>query len=193
MSFIGSILDEHSFHREFRDWHLRPDSSSPALNKLLFPANEKMAPKRLERYSDTEYLLKVKPYKVSIDEILEVEKILPAGIRKTPSLESAGRSFEIEGEARERTVLLKPPFPVYQSLLSTTQEDIIGKYCKVRLKIVITPDGRVKSVEKLVSSGSPKIDLMAIRYVKKWSFAPLKPDQPQNDQEGTLLLTLKAE
>lgn len=193
VSFIGSILDEHSFYREFRNLHLRSDSSSPALNKFLFPDNEKIASRRLERYSDAEHFLKVKPYKVSIDEILEVEKILPAGISKGPLLKSADRDFEIEGEARERTVLLKPPFPVYQSLLSKTQEDIIGEYCKVRLKIVITPEGRVKSVEKLASSGSPEIDLMAIRYVKKWSFAPLKPDQPQNNQEGILLLTLKAE
>lgn len=191
ISFIGSILDKDSFHREFRDWHTHSDASYSKLSRLSLPADEEISTKRLEVYADTDYLLKTKPYKVSIDEILEAEKKLPAGIKKKLPLESTDRGFEIKGEARERTVLFRPPSPDYQGLISTPQKDIIGEYYKVRLKIIIAADGSVKTAEKLTSCGYPEIDLLAIRYVKKWSFAPLSPDKPQNDQEGILLLKFK--
>lgn len=193
ISFIGSILDTDSFHHEFRDWHALSGASYPKSSRLFFPANEKMSTKRLETCAGTDYFLKVKPYKVSIDEILETEKGLPAEIKKELSLESTDRSFEIEGEARRRAVLFRPPSPDCQGLISTQQKDIIGEYYKVRLKIIIAADGGVRAVEKLTSCGYPEVDLLAIRYVKKWSFAPLSPDKPQNDQEGILLLKFKAE
>lgn len=191
ISFIGAILDEDSFHREFRDRHGRSDIGRPKLNRFLSPAKEEITRPRLEKYADREHLLKAKPYKFSIDEILETEKKLPAEMRKEPLSESADRDFTIEGQARERGVLFRPPSPDYQGLISASQEDIIGEYYKVSLRIIIAADGEVKTVEKLTSSGYPEIDLLAIRYVKKWSFAPLSPDKPQQDQEGEVSLKFK--
>lgn len=191
ISFIGAILDKDSFHREFKDRHARSDIGHPKSNRFLSPAKEEITRPRLEKYAGREHLLKVKPYKFSIDEILEAEKMLPAGIKKELLLEPTDRDFTIEGPAMERAVLFKPPSPDYQGLISTSREDVIGEYYKVRLRIIIAADGEVKTVEKLTSSGYPEIDLSAIRYVKKWSFTPLSPDKPREDREEVVSLKFK--
>jgi hypothetical protein len=43
------------------------------------------------------------------------------------------------------------------------------------------------------SCGYPDIDLIAIRHMQKWEFAPLGPDKAKKNQEGIMLLELKVQ
>jgi len=190
--FIGSILSEDSFHREFKGRNSDIEGIQPRRKRLFLPARGKLVVKRLSAGGESDYLMKAKPYRVSIDEVLETHRRLPSVEEKEPFSQPKDRHFEIEGEARERAVLLKPALPDLRDLISNADKDIAGDHFNVKVKVTIAPDGRVKAVEKIESCGHPDIDLFAIRYAKKWNFSQLNPDLPQDDQEGILLLKFES-
>ncbi|MFH1868770.1 MAG: TonB family protein [Candidatus Omnitrophota bacterium] len=187
--FLGSILDDSSFKKEFQIF----DYTTQQKRENIFSLSENMAESREERaYSDDDYFLLVKPYKKSINDILAVEKKLPD--EKDENIPSAKRegSSGVKGEAEGRLVLFKPPMLEMKGL---SFGEIGKSYAisphRIKLKVVIAADGNVMSAENLETSGYPELDLAAIRYVKKWKFAPLSPDRPQYDQGGMVLLELK--
>lgn len=187
--FLGSLLDKKSFKHEFRNIGNLPGGgeqrarAKPVLEgrpafpvKRVNPGREKGASlKRLYGLDD-------------IDSVIETEKLLPAQAEREYLYEGPGdRLLEISGGAKDRLVLFKPPLPDYKTAVSINQQDsILSTSYKVQLKLLITADGTVKSADILQTSGYPDIDLIAERYVKKWKFIPLKPDEPQNNQEGVV-------
>jgi TonB family protein len=188
ISFLGPVLDEGSFQAKIQDLdpHLaqqRQSRSSP----FLLPAKTE-GTEKIDISRERNHFLKERPYRDSIDELLETEKEFPPSIdegkgliegRVAASAENK-KDFSIEGQARDRVLIFRPPFSDYGGPSKT--------YNNVRLRVVIAADGNVKSVDIIETSGEPKTDLAAIRYVKKWKFTPLNPDKPQHDQEGILSL-----
>jgi len=97
---------------------------------------------------------------------------------------------EIEGPARFREVIYKPEHPASLRWDESLGVDFdrLGNTFSVGLKFQVSPEGKVESVERLSSSGHPTVDIIAIRYLKEWQFAPLKAGNPKEEQWGTVNL-----
>lgn len=102
---------------------------------------------------------------------------------------------EIEGPARFREVVYRPELPPYlrwdESL--GVDVDILGDSFDIELKFWVSAEGKVESVERLSSSGHPTVDIVGIRYLKGWQFAPLKSGAKSERQWGTVKLKLRLE
>lgn len=86
---------------------------------------------------------------------------------------------EIEGPVRFREVIYKPKLPAYLRWDEGLGVDLgrMGNIFSIELKFGVSPDGKVESIERVSSSGHPTVDLVAIRYLKGWQFAPYKEVQ----------------
>lgn len=191
ISFLGSILDKRSLRREFRNLHPHSLLGGHGSEKMFLPERNNLTKELPRAGFEKDTFTKKKPYAVSIDEILDVDKRLPDMAEVEESLESVSKVSGVEGEVRNRAILYKPSLPDYKTLLPPSEKNITGGYLRVRLKIIVSPDGSIKAVENLQTSGYPEIDLMAIRHVKKWKFVPLSPERQQGLQEGVVLLEFK--
>jgi len=183
--FLGSLLDKKSFKHEFKTLDTffkgrRREGAQLSLN------DEQILPvERINFSRGKDLFLKNSPEIIGTDSIIGTEKLFPDMIQKERVYsEPDSAASEISGEAKNRLVLFKPPFPDYRVAVSTHHKDSVPISYNVRLRLVIAKDGTVKTADTLQTSGYPDIDLIAIRYVKKWKFISLKPDQTQEDQEG---------
>ncbi|MDD4879516.1 MAG: energy transducer TonB [Candidatus Omnitrophica bacterium] len=97
---------------------------------------------------------------------------------------------EIEGPARFREVIYKPELPTRLRWDESLGVDLdrLGNTFSVKLKFLVSPEGKVGSVERLASSGHPTVDIIAMRYLKEWQFAPLKGGDSKEEQWGTVRL-----
>ncbi|MDP8230899.1 MAG: energy transducer TonB [Candidatus Gorgyraea atricola] len=75
----------------------------------------------------------------------------------------------VGGDAKNRTLLYKPDLPKLPYLLS-------GFY-EATIRFIVSKDGILRDPECIVSSGSSEIDQLAIRYIRRWQFAPHDEDQ----------------
>lgn len=102
---------------------------------------------------------------------------------------------EIEGPARFREIVYRPELPPYlrwdESL--GVDPEILGDSFDIELKFWVSAEGKVESVERVSSSGHPTVDIVGIRYLKGWQFAPLKSGAKSEGQWGTVKLKLKLE
>ena len=69
----------------------------------------------------------------------------------------------------------------------------LGDSFEVGLRFSVSPEGKVESVERISSSGHPTVDIVAMRYLKGWQFAPVKAGTDGGKQIGTIRLNLKLE
>jgi len=102
---------------------------------------------------------------------------------------------EIEGPARFREVIYKPELPSFLRWDESLGVDLqgLGDSFEVGLRFSVSPEGKVESVERISSSGHPTVDIVAMRYLKGWQFAPLKAGADGGRQRGTIKLNLKLE
>lgn len=102
---------------------------------------------------------------------------------------------EIEGPARFREVVYKPDLPTFLRWDESLGVDLqgLGDSFEVDLKFWVSTEGKVESVERVASSGHPTVDIVAMRYLKGWQFAPAKAGEDYKKQWGTLKLNLKLE
>jgi TonB family protein len=192
VSFLGSILDEDSFHSEFRTRRDYSFSRGKDSNRLFFQDKSSIFPQQPQTGPDRVSIPKEQSRKISITDILDVEKRPPTLIGKEAVPQTGSKSLKPEDAAVGRTVLFRPPLPDCRGLAPIAQQDLVIDFYRVKVRVIIASDGHVKSVEKLESSGYPEIDLAAIRYVEKWTFSPLAPNAPQADQEAVLLFKFNA-
>lgn len=102
---------------------------------------------------------------------------------------------DIEGPARFREVIYKPELPTFLRWDESLGVDLqgLGDSFEVGLRFSVSPEGKVESVERVSSSGHPTVDIVAIRYLKGWQFAPIKAGTDGGKQRGTIKLNLKLE
>jgi len=89
-----------------------------------------------------------------------------------------GDAGEIGGDLSRRAVIYrpeKPKIPVWAAADAPF---------KLELEFIVSPQGEVAQVSPAVSSGSPEVDLLAIRYLKRWKFAPF--DGSGEGQKGSI-------
>lgn len=72
----------------------------------------------------------------------------------------------------QRDIFYEPPLP--REYLRT--DNIEGGF-NLEFEFLVSPQGRVVAIRKLTSSGYSEIDAQAIRYLKKWQFAPSPREQ----------------
>ncbi len=80
----------------------------------------------------------------------------------------------INGEVENRTLLYKPELPKISFFPSR-----FGSDYNVTIKFKVSRHGFVESPECILSSGSPSIDQMAMRHVRRWQFMPSSADGAQ--------------
>ena len=67
-----------------------------------------------------------------------------------------------------RKVIYKPIHPLVYNV-EYGGNDVF----KIKLKVFITPSGKVKMVEPINTTGYPEIDMIAVKYFRGWIFEPL--------------------
>ncbi|MBI3990571.1 MAG: energy transducer TonB, partial [Candidatus Omnitrophica bacterium] len=96
--------------------------------------------------------------------------------------------LEIEGPAKERVVLYKPPLPPYPKWA-----EMAGLDFDLVLKFMVNQKGEVKLVETLISSGYPQVDTLGLRYLKNWRFNPLSSEDDKAGQWGKIKIKFRLE
>jgi Gram-negative bacterial TonB protein C-terminal len=81
----------------------------------------------------------------------------------------------IKGPAAERQVIFQPPPP---SVTVETESEI-------ELRFWILPSGAVGRVVP-VKKSEPRLEVLAINYLRNWRFTPLPSDAPQDEQWGII-------
>ncbi len=193
INFIGPILDKDTFGY-FNQGEGFDRSRKKGKGKELMQTAKtdvSFAEERLRHATSVPFLSK--PYNNSITEIIKEKKDaqidLPLLTQQTVT-SGVGR---IESEVAKRSVLYKPPTPVITGTFQAGKAPPKGEKFLIKLRFLISPEGNVIFIEKIKSCGYPDIDLVAIRYMKKWQFVPLDPNKPKRNQEGIMLVELKAQ
>ena len=185
--FLGSILDNNSSDNSSTELasrsYMKHNRESSA-----FSASKGSSLERIRVEKDKSYHVNQKDKSKPIGTIINTDKkvINLASVETEVKLKK--QILEISGQAKNRSVLFKPPLPDYESLMSNSNVDISDLSLKVKLKVVISSEGSVKSAESIETSGYPEIDLIAIRHLKKWHFSPLNPDSAGADEEGAVTI-----
>ncbi len=73
------------------------------------------------------------------------------------------------GQAKERKVIYRPEAPSVMRALYGGEETF-----KIRVKVLIDAGGNVKKVEPLTTTGYPRLDIAASKFVRGWIFEPRK-------------------
>lgn len=182
--FLGSLLDRKSLSRAFKNIDAFTKNEHKYLAMPAFKTRLDSPPARM----NTGKAVSIFPERLSessgIDVIIKAQKLSPDISKKESSFTAfSAASDAASGGKKERLVVFKPPLPDYETAVSIRRENNAPVSCKVSLRLVIAPDGTVKTADTLQTSGYPEIDLIAQRYAKKWKFIPLQPNQPQKDEE----------
>ena len=100
----------------------------------------------------------------------------------------AAESAGIEGELKDRPLLSRPeePMPPAGSGPST-------KNAEATIEFTVDPSGLVNQAQVVVSSGNPELDLLWVRYLKGWQFAPLSLENRAGDQKGKIKFHLSSQ
>lgn len=96
------------------------------------------------------------------------DKEVPNMIRGKERYDTYFRSSsKISGPVAKREVIYKPRKPKLPSWIATMVPFML------ELEFSVSTQGDVNEVVPVVSSGNPEVDLLGVRYLKSWKFAPL--------------------
>lgn len=90
--------------------------------------------------------------------------------------------LDITGPIAGRGIVYKPELPLTIKWPAKTIHDQDMDSFELVLRFYVSPVGEVESVEKIYSSGYQDIDIIGIRYIKMWQFAPVSGKEPQMGQ-----------
>ena len=182
ISFLGSILDKISIVPE-RQFALdsvsiiqRPETSRHVPSKGFLLTSPKFLEKSEFIQPDKERIVFSKDRDIFFTTYHD---------KKTRSgIDFKGRL--VGGEAKDRLILYKPR----PSRLSISPSSFRSDY-RVDLRFGISRYGFVERPECIVSSGSPEVDQVARRYIRRWQFVPLD-SETHVMQEGIVRLSFSA-
>jgi TonB family protein len=99
---------------------------------------------------------------------LHRDKEVPTIVTRTDRRDTGIRSSSgISGPVSEREVIYRPRKPKLPSRIAASAP------FNLELEFSVSAQGEVNRVVPAVSSGNPEVDLLAVRYLKSWKFAPL--------------------
>jgi TonB family protein len=93
----------------------------------------------------------------------------------TTTLPTPGSTSAIIGPAAERRVIFQPPPP----------HAIVESESELELRFWILPNGAVGRVVP-VKKADPRLEALAINYLRHWRFNPLPSEAPQDEQWGVI-------
>ena len=96
-------------------------------------------------------------------EALDVSR--PSADTSQPVSLSVKKKYDIEGKLAGRKIIVRPPSPEYPQWAVKG-----GLEADMKLRVTVSPQGVVERVERVQSTGYPKMDLVASRYIKQWRF-----------------------
>lgn len=177
ISFLGSLLDEPSFevHVTHKPMvHSQPLLMQRGMNRSLFQEFPR-------GFTD--------PFKIALPYSKKVmgsaEEYL--GLKKkNPSLlvPEKGRSKKerplLEGPVALRTLYYFPALPELPKWVDPKEVR-----SNLELRFWVSPEGKVISVDKMTSSGDPTVDLIGMRYLRRWQF---NPKRTAGEEWGTVTL-----
>lgn len=88
---------------------------------------------------------------------------------------SASPAVQIKGPASERQVVFQPPLP----------SAMVEGETEIELRFWILPNGTVSRVIPLKKS-DPRLEALAINYLRNWRFSPLPPEAEALEQWGVI-------
>lgn len=125
-----------------------------------------------------------------IDKRVDPSPPLPEGERVgLPSGQTGVRGFEeINGPLKDRRLVYKPERPRLPSWTHRTGLDFA-----IGIKIWVSPEGVVESVESLTTTGYPQIDCLWMGYARGWLFEQASQEETRALRYGTIWLDSKHE
>lgn len=78
---------------------------------------------------------------------------------------AAKEEYTVEGGLAARRIIIRPPSPEYPGWAVKS-----GLEADMKLRVTVNPHGVVERVESVQSTGYPRMDLVASRYIKQWRF-----------------------
>ena len=169
ISFVGSILKEPDFEVQLSE---PPFSRRP--EEVIEPFLERSGRLMSTPVTTPGF------WSASVVNVASVEGTLPLSegvfLRQKSSplfspeyfqLPQEKEAFRLEGPARERPLYYRPERPQLPRWIVFK-----GIRTDLQFKFWISREGRVESVEKLISSGDPTVDLIGMRYLRRWQFSP---------------------
>ena len=105
---------------------------------------------------------------------------------KTPAKYSE-TPFEVEGELKERQLLSLPGQP-----LPPPGMDPALRNSQTEIEFTVEPSGSVDVAQVVASCGDPSVDLLWVKYLRNWQFAPLAAGN-NSDQKGRVHLRFHPE
>jgi TonB family protein len=135
-------------------------SDSPALPSLPVPERAHVEPKDLPALPRLER----QAHRHTVPERLA-----------TTALPTPGSASAIVGPAAERRVIFQPPLP----------NATVESESEIELRFWILPNGAVGRVVP-VKKADPRLEALAINYLRNWRFNPLPSDAPQDEQWGVI-------
>lgn len=194
INFIGAILDSNTldFYREGKGLGQTKKAHNIVSELTVYDNSGSALPDKKLNVAKLESNIS-KPYVNSITEIIKESKGLPADIFMQTEKTGAVDSPQIKSEVATRQILFKPPKPAISRAFQMGKAPVKGEIFQIRLRFLVSPVGDVVFIEKVKSCGYPDVDLIAIRHMQKWKFAPLGQDKPRKNEEGIMLLELKAQ
>ena len=171
ISFLGPLLDEPNF-----EVHV---SQKPPLRGETMRVQERVNRSPFQEFpEETVDLLKIDlsdPERSLTlpNELLGLEKRNP-----TSSLKEEGRLKKeiplLSGPAASRILYYQPSLPELPKWLDS--QEVRSSF---ELRFWVTPRGKVVGIEKVTSSGDPTLDLIGMRYLRRWQFNPKVTEQEE--------------
>jgi TonB family protein len=185
---ISGSLKERQKAKEIVELHKIIDSQEPPASK---PGD--VSRKSLSALSAVKAPEKITEKPLDSVRELPAEKRAPApemAIRKPRSVETKDmvqevrkQALEISGPLKQRKII-STSAPAYPEWAKRK-----GVEAEVVLKFYVNPQGRVMPEIAVVrTSGYRELDVLGIEALKKWIFAPLANNEPQQDQWGAVTI-----
>ena len=182
VSFLGPILEKTAldiilankpigittrYQRNLKDEYIFPEEKKP------FPENS-VKDHITARVEDK--------MNMAFAKVSEEEKEVPEIATKATGRGTYFKNSEqVSGAASIREVLYKPIRPKLPAWI------IARSPFKMELEFIVSPQGEVKKIVPVVSSGDAEIDLLGIRYLRNWRFVPLL-QASSKEQNGRIKL-----
>lgn len=179
---LGAVLDDRIFRTLIEN---KPELSKTFYRRFSdFSSPVEIQTRTAERY--TQGSVVSLPFgKKSSDQV----RGLIGGSKASPEHEFISRiniNFEnvfseIEGELKDRTVLSRPSEPIFPEEI-----DPSFRNSEVSIEFIVDASGVVGEAHVISSSGVPEIDLLWIRHLRQWQFAPKASDQMDRVENGKI-------
>ena len=177
VSFLGPLLDAPNF-----EVHV---SQKPPLRGEMMRVQEWVDRSPFQGFpEETVDLLKIdlsdsERSPTLPNELLGLEKRNPTSFSKEDERLKKETSI-LSGPAASRILYYQPPLPELPKWLDP--QEVRSSF---ELRFWVTPRGKVVGIEKVTSSGDPTLDLIGMRYLRRWQFNPKTTEQ---EEWGTVTL-----